>query len=91
MSDPNVCNHPNPDGGSPCCRPLGHHVLTAHWDGTDTWNDGDGPQKVTTVRVGMRMKWAPMLGYDVPDYNTGVDLILMDDGSVRWVDPKATS
>lgn len=42
--------------------------------------------EVDRVRVGMRMKWAPMLGYEVPDRTTGVDLLLMSDGSVRWID-----
>jgi hypothetical protein len=37
QTDSNLCSHPNPDGGSPCCRPLGHDVLTDHWDGVDTW------------------------------------------------------
>lgn len=42
------------------------------------------PTVVDTVRVGRAMKWAPMLGREVPDERTGVDLYLMSDGSVRW-------
>ena len=44
-------------------------------------------EEVKRVRVGVPMKWAPMMGYDVPDRTTGVDLILMSDGSVRWAAP----
>lgn len=45
------------------------------------------PVEVDRVRVGQSMKWAPMLGYEVLDRKTGVDLILMSDGTVRWVQP----
>lgn len=45
---------------------------------------GGGVREVDRVRVGMSMKWAPMLGRDVLDNTTGVDLQLMSDGSIRW-------
>ena len=47
------------------------------------------PTEIMRVRVGQAMKWAPMLGQDVPDRNTGIDLILLSDGTVRWEDPFA--
>ena len=44
-------------------------------------------KEVQRIRVGMRMKWAPMLGYEVQDHTTGIHLVLMDDGTVRWEKP----
>lgn len=43
MTASNECSEPNPDGRAPCCRPLGHHVLTEHWNGTDSWPHQPGP------------------------------------------------
>ena len=43
--------------------------------------------EVSRIRVGMANTWAPMLGQYVPDCNTGIDLVLLDDGTVRWEEP----
>lgn len=42
--------------------------------------------EVKRFQAGMGKKYAPMLGYDVPDPSTGVILTLMSDGTVRWED-----
>lgn len=52
--------------------------------GEFVWRNGMSTKVVSKVRVGMSMKWAPMLGYDVPDHTTGVYLLLLEDGSVAW-------
>jgi hypothetical protein len=51
IGDPNLCNDPEPNGGMACVRPLGHHVLTDHWNGVDSWpaSPSDEPRKFGTL------------------------------------------
>ena len=48
----NECSDPDPNGGAPCCRPLGHHVLTDHWNGQDEWPAQPAPSSDTPAHSG---------------------------------------
>jgi hypothetical protein len=59
MTASNECSQPHPDGGAPCCRPIGHQVLTEHWNGTDSWPHQPDPALPGTPEADERVPAPP--------------------------------